>query len=80
MVLGGGPVGVAVDPVTHAVYVTHKGPDGNDGRVSMIDGSTRTITATVGVGDNPRAVAVDSGTHTVYTITRTAIPARARCG
>ncbi len=69
VVLGGGPEGVAVDPGSHAIYVTHKGPDNNVGRVSMIDGSTNTVTASVDAGGNhPTAVAVDPGTHTVYTI------------
>jgi len=34
--------------------------------VSVIDASTRTVTATVPVGQNPGGVAVDPGTHTVY--------------
>ena len=34
--------------------------------MSVIDGSTRTVTATVPVGKRPRGVAVDPGTHTVY--------------
>ena len=35
----------------------------------MIDGSTRTVTATVPVGKGPVGVAVDPGTHTVYVTT-----------
>jgi len=34
--------------------------------VSVIDGSTRTVTATVPAGKYPQGVAVDPGTHTVY--------------
>jgi YVTN family beta-propeller protein len=34
--------------------------------VSVIDASTRTVTATVPVGKSPSGVAVDPGTHTVY--------------
>ena len=34
--------------------------------VSVIDGSTHTVTATVPVGKEPHGVAVDPGTHTVY--------------
>lgn len=67
-VLGGGPQGVAVDPGSHAIYVSHKGADNNESMVSKIDGSTRAVTASVDVGNNPTAVAVDPGTRTVYTI------------
>ena len=56
-------MGVAVDPDTHTVYVANLG----DNSVSVIDGSTRTVTATVPVGKSPWwGVAVDPGTHTVY--------------
>ena len=34
--------------------------------MSVIDASTRTVTATVPVGKDPDGVAVDPGTHTVY--------------
>ncbi len=52
-----------MDPGTHTVYVTNYG-----GRtVSVIDESTRTVTASVPVvGWYPRGAAVDPGTHTVY--------------
>jgi YVTN family beta-propeller protein len=60
------PEGVAVDPGTHTVYVTNRG----DNTVSVIDASTRTVTATVPVGKTPAAVAVDPGTHTVYVTNR----------
>jgi YVTN family beta-propeller protein len=53
---------VAVDPGSHTVYVANL----NDGTVSVIDASTRTVTATVPVGSTPNEVAVDPGTHTVY--------------
>ena len=56
------PMGVAVDPGTHTVYVTNI----SDNTVSVIDGSTRTVTAAVPVGKHPRGVAVDPGTHTAY--------------
>jgi YVTN family beta-propeller protein len=65
------PAGVAVDPGTHTVYVgllrTAAAHVGNyDGEVSVVDASTRTVTATVTVGKQPHEVAVDPGTHTVY--------------
>jgi YVTN family beta-propeller protein len=61
--VGKSAFGVAVDPGTHTVYVTN----GLD-TVSVIDASTRTVTATVPVGNGtgPLSVAVDPGTHTVY--------------
>ena len=53
---------VAIDPGTRTVYVANR----IDGTVSVIDGSTRAVTATVPVGTWPAGVAVDPGTHTVY--------------
>jgi YVTN family beta-propeller protein len=53
---------VAVDQGTHTVYVADK----FDATVSVIDGSARTITATVHVGGSPMGVAVDPNTHTVF--------------
>ncbi|KZS64505.1 YncE family protein [Mycobacterium kansasii] len=52
----------AVDPGTHTVYVVNT----EDNTVLVIDGKTRTVTATVFVGDYPNSVAVDPTTHTVY--------------
>ena len=51
-----------MDPGTHTVYVTN----GDDNTMSVIDASTRAVTATVQVGKYPQGVAVDPGTHTVY--------------
>jgi YVTN family beta-propeller protein len=51
-----------VAPGPPTVYVT----DFADAMVSVIDGSTHTVTTTVPVGDSPDAVAVDPGTHIVY--------------
>ena len=62
MPVGQGPGGVAVDPGTHTVYVAN----GGHNTVSVIDASTRTVSATVPVGTSPRGVAVDPGSHTVY--------------
>jgi YVTN family beta-propeller protein len=53
---------VAVDPDNHNVYVTNFA----DAKVSVIDGSTHTVAATVAVGDSPDAVAMDPDTDTVY--------------
>ena len=60
--VGKNPWGVAVDPGTHTVYVANAGGDNS---VSVIDGSRRTVTATVPV-KIPWGVAVDPGLHTVY--------------
>jgi YVTN family beta-propeller protein len=45
--VGKNPWGVAVDPDTHTVYVVNRGDDNS---VSVIDASTRAVTATVPVG------------------------------
>ena len=62
---GGGPRAVAVDPITHDVYVANFW--GRD--ISVIDGSTRSVVATVPVDDGMRGnlgFGVDPSTHTVY--------------
>jgi YVTN family beta-propeller protein len=56
------PIGVAVDPSTHKVYVTNS----DDATVSVINGTTNTVVATIDVRNNPQAVAVDPSTHKVY--------------
>ena len=78
---GANPDAVAVDPATHTVYVANGtsavcGPPNNsapgcENSVSVIDMSglepnTGTVIATIPVGTNPDAVAVDPATHTVY--------------
>jgi YVTN family beta-propeller protein len=60
--VGSGPDGIAVDPVTHTIYVTNQ--SGNS--VSVINGGTDAVTATVGVGSSPAGIAVDPATNTVY--------------
>ena len=65
--VGHDPRGVAVDRATDTVYVANFRSD----TVSVIDGHTRKVTATVGVGHNPGAlgpdgVAVDPATDTIY--------------
>ncbi len=70
--VGEHPDEVVVDPGTHTVYVANTGalgPDGQEvgnGTVSVIDGSTRTVSATVPVGKRPGSMMVDPGSHTVY--------------
>ena len=53
---------MGVDPSTHTVYVANE----TDGTVSVIDGTTNTVTATIVVGSNPIGVGVDPSTHAVY--------------
>ncbi len=56
------PFGVAVNVVTGQVYVAHA----NGNTVSVIDGATNTVAATVNVGSEPIAVAVNQVTGRVY--------------
>ena len=60
--VGSDPDGVAVDPTSHTAYVAN----GGNGTVSVIDGTTGTVTGTITVGANPSAVAVDPTFHTAY--------------
>ena len=57
MHVGKYPYGVAVDPGTHIVYVTNY----NDGTVSVIDGSTHTVTTTVPLSEWPKRRGGGSG-------------------
>ena len=52
---GARPGEVAVDPVTHAVFVPTSRSD-----VTVIDTDTRRVVATVPVGENPIGMAVDA--------------------
>src|SRR5258708_26062484 len=56
------PRSVVVNPVTNRVYVTNNG----DTTVSVIDGSTNKVVATVTVGLSPNGIDVDLETNTVY--------------
>jgi len=51
-----------VDPVTHTVFVANSG----DNTVSVIDESTNSVTATIGVGGSPEGVGVVASTGTTY--------------
>jgi len=56
------PYGVAVNPTTNRVYVTNEGTD----NVSVIDGATNAVTATVPVGIHPWGIAFNPTTNRVY--------------
>jgi YVTN family beta-propeller protein len=64
------PYGVAVNPVTNRIYVANQ--YGNDrtgsspGTVSVIDGASNTVIATVTTGSRPYNVAVNSVTNQIY--------------
>jgi YVTN family beta-propeller protein len=60
--IGQSPDAVAVNPVTNKVYVINAG----DNTVSVIDGSTNAVTATVAIGGNPVAIAVNTMTNQIY--------------
>jgi YVTN family beta-propeller protein len=61
--MGFAPWAVAVNPRTNRIYTANEGS--ND--VSVIDGGTNTVVATVPVGVGPRAVAVNPRTNRIYT-------------
>ena len=69
--VGGIPVEVAVNQVTHTIYVGNSG----ENTVSVIDGTACNAihtsgcgqtAATVTVGNNPLGVAIDQATDTIY--------------
>ncbi|MEZ0579117.1 IPT/TIG domain-containing protein [Nocardioides sp. MH1] len=57
-----GALGVGVDSSTHTIYASTQFAD----TLSVIDGATNTVTATIPVGSRPGAVDVDPTSHTVY--------------
>jgi YVTN family beta-propeller protein len=60
---------VALNPVTNRIYVVSCGNDeycGGAGTVSVIDGVSNTVVATVTVGNGPYGVAVNSVTNKIY--------------
>jgi YVTN family beta-propeller protein len=66
-----GPDAVAVDPAAGTVYLantnyTERTGFSDGGTVSVIDAATGDVAATVPVGIDPTAVAVDPATHAVY--------------
>jgi YVTN family beta-propeller protein len=60
------PVSIAADSSNGRVYVANAG----DGTVSVVDGKTDAVLATVPIGANPYSIAVDSTAGRIY-VTRT---------
>ncbi|MET8424029.1 serine/threonine-protein kinase [Nocardia sp. NPDC004860] len=60
--VGKNPQGIAVDPTTHNVYVANT----TGGTVSVLDGTTLAVTATIENIPSAWGVAVDPQTRTVY--------------
>jgi YVTN family beta-propeller protein len=60
------PVGVAVDSATDRIYVSNWGNGKHPGTVTVIDGDTNLVTATVVVGTYPGPIAVNSTTNRIY--------------
>ncbi len=53
---------VAVNSLTNVVYAANSG----DGTVSVIDGASNTVTATITVGGQPQGIAVNPETNRIY--------------
>ena len=62
--VGTDPIAAAVDDSTDSVYVANHGSDS----VSVIDGTSNSVTATVDTGSNssPYAIALDASSNTVF--------------
>jgi YVTN family beta-propeller protein len=60
--VGADPVSIAVNPANGRVYVANAG----DGTVTILDGSSDAVVATVPIGDHPYSIAVDGATGKVY--------------
>ena len=72
--VGDGPYGVAVDSVTNKIYVTNACVGDPScrfpglGTVSVVDGVTNTVTATVTVGGRPGFPVVNPVTNKIYVV------------
>jgi YVTN family beta-propeller protein len=66
--VGSGPAAIAVNPNTNTVYVANY----SGSSVSVINGSTNSVTGTVNIGSGPSAIAVNSVTNLIYVANQTA--------
>ncbi|CAL9633096.1 hypothetical protein SUDANB120_06150 [Streptomyces sp. enrichment culture] len=57
-----GPLGLAVDPVSHRVFVTQPGHN----KVSVIDVTTQVVIGSIPVGHHPTGIAIDPQRRRVY--------------
>src|SRR5262249_52732578 len=60
--VGQAPARAAIDPRTDTVYVANF----DDNTVSVINGQTNTVTATIPVGSTPIGIAADPRTNRIY--------------
>jgi YVTN family beta-propeller protein len=60
--VGVGPYSAVVNPVTNTIYVLNQ----TSNSVSVIDGATNTVTATIPTGNLPYGLAVNPVTNTIY--------------
>lgn len=62
VLVGSGPFGVGVNPITNRIYVANFGSNS----VSAIDGNSNTVITSITVGSNPVGVGVNSTTNRIY--------------
>ncbi|MDO0825345.1 YncE family protein [Desulfosporosinus nitroreducens] len=62
IIIGSGPFGVGVNPVTNRIYVANFGSN----NVSVIDGNSNVVITTVTVGSNPVGLGVNPLTNRIY--------------
>lgn len=64
--VGNAPLLVAANPLTHRIYVANA----TDNTVSVIDGATDVVAATVQVGTTPYGLAINQATNKIYVISQ----------
>ena len=60
--LNGGPIDLAINPVTNRIYVAI--PDAN--QIQVINGFDDTVIKNITVGGSPNSVALNAGTNKIY--------------
>jgi YVTN family beta-propeller protein len=60
--VGNFPDSVAVNPLTHLVYVANE----HDKTITVIDETTNTATATINLTDHPQGIVVNPETNLLY--------------